>query len=86
MSVDGRMDPVRVPGGREEVGGTLTGGEAPSGDVAGVLVGQDLIGGGQVAEQHVGVQHGILGQTQQGNVKTKGRDRERRISRDGHTQ
>lgn len=45
-----------------------TGGASPSGDVAEVVVGQDLSRWGQRGQLDVGVEFGVGGQTQQGNV------------------
>lgn len=46
----------------------LTLGATPSADVAGVVVGQDLVGGGEGTELDVVVEGGIRGQTQESNV------------------
>lgn len=46
----------------------LTGGASPSSDVAEVIVGKKLARGRQRAQLNVGVQTGLGGQTQQGNV------------------
>lgn len=55
-----------------------TGGASPSGDVAEIVVGQDLSRWGQSGQLDVGVELGIGGQTQQGNVvsevESKGED------------
>ena len=46
----------------------LTGSKSPSGDVAEVVVGQDLARTRQRAQLDMGVQNGVRGQTQQGDV------------------
>ena len=59
---------VDASGSREE----LTGDASPPGDVAGVVVRQNLSRGGQGSQLHVGVQSGLRGQLQQGNVISGG--------------
>lgn len=46
----------------------LTLGATPSADVAGVVVGQDLVGGGEGAKLDVVVEGGVRGQTQESDV------------------
>lgn len=52
----------------------LTLSASPPGDVAGVVVGQDLTSGGEGAELDVVVQRSIRGQTQESNVPAEGQD------------
>lgn len=50
----------------------LTLGATPSGDVTGVVVGQDLTSGGQGTELDVVVERSIRGQTQESDVPPEG--------------
>ena len=49
----------------------LTLGATPSGDVAGVFVGQDLVSGRQDGELDVVVEISVTGQTQESNVPSE---------------
>lgn len=52
---------------------SLTLGATPSGDVAVVVVGQDLTRGGKGSKLDIGVECSISGQTQESNVISEGR-------------
>lgn len=49
----------------------LTLGATPSADVAGVVVGQDLVGGGKDTKLDVVVEGGVRGKTQESDVVSK---------------